>query len=94
MITEILGIILGAIFVLFIPGYAMTHAIFKGDEIDKIERIALSFALSIASVPLILFYLNWGLGVKINLTNLIVIVFLIVASSLIIRVLRTNKMTL
>ena len=66
MIAEILRIILGAIFALFIPGYAMTYALFKGGEIDKIERIALSFALSIATVPLILFYLNWGFGVRIN----------------------------
>ncbi|MEK6935944.1 MAG: DUF1616 domain-containing protein [Nanoarchaeota archaeon] len=36
--------------------------------IDWIERIALSFALSIAIVPLIVFYLNL-IGLKINLLN-------------------------
>jgi len=36
--------------------------------IDWIERIALSFALSIAIVPLCVFYLNL-IGVKINLLN-------------------------
>lgn len=36
--------------------------------IDFIERIALSFALSIAVVPLAVFYLNL-LGMKINLLN-------------------------
>ena len=37
-------------------------------SIDWIERIALSFALSIATVPLVVFYLNL-IGVKINLLN-------------------------
>ena len=36
--------------------------------IDWIERIALSFALSIAIVPLAVFYLNL-IGLKINLLN-------------------------
>jgi len=91
MITEILRMILGAIFILFIPGYAMTLALFKEGELNKIERIALSFALSIATVPLALFYLNWGLGIKINLINLILIVLLIVISSLIVWRVRTNR---
>lgn len=84
MITEILRIILGGVFALFIPGYAVTLALFKEGEIDMVERIALSFALSIATVPLILFYLNWGMGIKINFINLTVIVLLIVILSLII----------
>ena len=92
MITEILRIILGAIFVLFVPGYAMTLALFKEGEIDKIERIALSFALSIASVPLLIFYLNWGLGIRINLVNLIIIVLFIVISSLIARAVRADRL--
>ena len=37
-------------------------------EIDWIERIALSFALSIAVVPLVVFYLNL-VGVRINVLN-------------------------
>ena len=92
MITEILRIILGAIVVLFIPGYAMTFALFKEREIDKIERITLSFALSIALVPLVLFYLNQGLGIRINLINLIVIILFIVIFSLTVWAVRTNKL--
>ena len=90
MITEILAIP-GAIIVLFIPGYAMTLALFKEGEIDKIERVALSFALSIATVPLLLFYLNWGMGIKINLINLIGIIIFIVIFSITVRAIRTNK---
>lgn len=51
--------------VLFIPGYALIAALFPGDgEIDTLERVALSFGLSIAVVPLIglaLNYTPWGI---------------------------------
>lgn len=40
----------------------------KTDSIDIIERIALSFALSISIVPLTVFYLNL-IGIRINLLN-------------------------
>ncbi|PKL59145.1 MAG: hypothetical protein CVV33_09340, partial [Methanomicrobiales archaeon HGW-Methanomicrobiales-4] len=46
--------------VLFIPGYALIAALFPGnEEIDIIERVALSFGLSIAVVPLIGLGLNY-----------------------------------
>jgi uncharacterized membrane protein len=51
--------------VLFIPGYALVAALFPGrKEIDGLERVALSFGLSIAVAPLIGLALNftpWGL---------------------------------
>ncbi|MCA1917017.1 DUF1616 domain-containing protein [Methanospirillum hungatei] len=51
--------------VLFIPGYALIAALFATDgDLDLIERIALSFGLSIAVVPLIglgLNYTPWGI---------------------------------
>ncbi len=57
--------ILGLVFVLFLPGYVATAALFpENDQIDGIERIALSFGLSIAIVPLIGLGLNftpWGI---------------------------------
>ncbi len=68
-VFQILQVILGSIFVLFIPGFAWTFVFFGNNEIDVIERIALSFGLSIALVPLIVFYLNYLLGVKITFIN-------------------------
>jgi len=60
-----LRVILALPLVLFIPGYALIAALFPGqDELDLIERIALSFGLSIAVVPLIglgLNYTPWGI---------------------------------
>jgi uncharacterized membrane protein len=51
--------------ILFLPGYCLIAALFaKEGDIDLIERIALSFGLSIAVVPLIGLGLNftpWGI---------------------------------
>ncbi|WP_135605987.1 DUF1616 domain-containing protein [Methanococcoides sp. NM1] len=56
---------LGLPMVLFLPGYALIAALFPGkDDLDGIERLALSFGLSIAVVPLIglaLNYTPWGI---------------------------------
>ncbi len=58
-------IILGLPFVLFFPGYTLMAALFpRKDDIDPIERTALSLGLSIAVVPLIGLALNyspWGI---------------------------------
>lgn len=56
---------LGLPMVLFLPGYALIAALFAAEkDLDGIERIALSFGLSIAVVPLIglaLNYTPWGI---------------------------------
>lgn len=81
---ELVRIIFGSVFVLFLPGYAWSYVFFKRDEIDLIERIALSFGLSIALVPLVVFWLNWLLKVKINLVSVTVVILgLIVCAVLI-----------
>ena len=60
-----LRVLFGLPMVLFIPGYTLIAALFPGSkDIDGIERIALSFGLSIAVVPLIglaLNYTPWGI---------------------------------
>ena len=56
---------LGLAMVLFVPGYSLIAALFPGKtDLDGIERVALSFGLSIAVVPLIglgLNYTPWGI---------------------------------
>ena len=63
-----LRIALGLPFLLFLPGYTLTAALYpKKEGIDAIERVALSFGLSIAVVPLIglaLNYTPWGITVE------------------------------
>ncbi len=83
-ILDSFRIVFGSVYVLFLPGYIISFIFFpnkkKKKEIDIIERIALSFALSIAIVPLIIFYLNL-IGMKINLlsTTLTILGIIIIA---------------
>lgn len=58
-------IVLGILFVLFLPGYTLLAALFPNkDRLDGTGRIALSFVLSIALVSLLTLALNyspWGI---------------------------------
>jgi len=54
------GNLLAILLVLFVPGYVLVAALFpSGKEIDWIERIALSFGLSLAIIPLLALALNY-----------------------------------
>jgi uncharacterized membrane protein len=56
----ILRSVLGFIYLLFIPGYALQALFFpRRMDLDSIERIALSFALSLAVLSPIALLLNW-----------------------------------
>ena len=72
--------ILGLPLVLFLPGYALIAALFPAkSDLDGIERVALSFGLSIAVVPLIglgLNYTPWGIRLLPILTSLSVFTFI------------------
>ncbi len=76
--------ILGIPFVFFFPGYALTEALFSGRQrIGTIERIALSFGLSIAVTALlglILNYTPWG--IKLTPVLLADMVFILVMSGI------------
>lgn len=62
---QVLRLPLGLAYVLFVPGYCLTAALFPAaEDLDGIERVGLSLGLSIAWVPvlaLILDRLPWGL---------------------------------
>jgi uncharacterized membrane protein len=62
--------------ILFIPGYVLIAALFPGrEELDGIERLALSFGLSIAVVPLIGLVLNytpWGIRLDPIVVSLVI----------------------
>ena len=87
-LMELLRIIFGAVFVLFLPGYTWSFVFFKKGEIDLIERIALSFGLSIAIVPLVVFWLNWLLKIKIDMVNVTAVILGLIGCALIIMLIR------
>jgi uncharacterized membrane protein len=66
--VHVLRIILGIPFLLFFPGYAFMAALFsRKEEMSGIQRVVLSFGLSIAIVPLIGFIINytpWGIKLE------------------------------
>ncbi|HNU35403.1 MAG TPA: DUF1616 domain-containing protein, partial [Methanomassiliicoccales archaeon] len=55
-----LRIVIGLPFILFFPGYAALSVLFpESKDLEMIERVALSFGLSIAVSPLVGFGLNY-----------------------------------
>ena len=72
---------LGLPFVLFFPGYALIAALFPGRQaLDGLERVALSFGLSLAVTPLLglgLNYTPWGIRLNPILISLTVFTFLL-----------------
>lgn len=72
-LLTIIQIIIGSVLALFLPGYAWTRLIFYKTELGRIEILALSLGISIAILPLTIFYLNKFLGISINFTNLVLV---------------------
>ena len=76
--STIARIILGLPFLLFFPGYTLAAALFpKKESLGGVERVALSFGLSIAVVPLIGLVLNftpWGIRLEPILISLAVFI--------------------
>jgi len=76
----IFQLLFSMVFVLFLPGYFISYVFFDQGKIDVIERITLSTALSIAVVPLAVFYQSL-FGVKITLLMVVMTVIWIVIAS-------------
>jgi uncharacterized membrane protein len=76
--STIARIILGLPFLLFFPGYTLMAALFpRKGSLGGVERVALSFGLSIAVVPLIGLVLNytpWGIRLEPILISLAVFI--------------------
>ena len=73
-VLEGFRIFFGSVFILFVPGFAWSYVFFARRNIDWIERVTLSVGLSIAVVPLAVFWFNWLFDVKITLLNTSLIV--------------------
>ena len=72
-------IILGAVFLLFFPGYTLLAALFpRKDGMQRVERFVLSFVLSISLVILLALVINftpWGVSLEPILAVLVVFIF-------------------
>lgn len=68
---NILITIITALYVLFLPGFMLSLLFFRWRKIDIIERVLLSFGLSIAIIPLAVFYCNL-LGIAITTTGVFI----------------------
>lgn len=77
--SGVLRIILGLPFVLFFPGYTLIAALFpRRGVLDSIERVALSFGLSLVVVPLIALIVNytpWGIRLYPILISFTIFIF-------------------
>jgi uncharacterized membrane protein len=58
--------VVGFIYILFVPGFVWSFVFFPKREINWVERIALSVAISVGLMTLSIFWLNWVLDVKIT----------------------------
>ena len=79
--SVVLRIVLGLPFVLFFPGYVLMAVLFpKREGLGGIERVALSFGMSIAVVPLIGLILNytwWGITLEPTLYSIASFIFVV-----------------
>ncbi|MBS3077556.1 DUF1616 domain-containing protein [Candidatus Pacearchaeota archaeon] len=89
---ESFRVIFGSVYVLFVPGLVWSFVFFPFGEkkVDIIERIALSFALSIAIVPLAVFYLNL-IGLKISAWSSFLVVLVLIIAGLSVVILRRKR---
>lgn len=79
---EVLRVIFGFILVLFIPGFALTWALFPHrDDLSDIERLAYTFVLSILSVMLGVLFMDVKLGLEVTPINIVLVIIFIVLFS-------------
>jgi hypothetical protein len=75
----------GSVFILYLPGYSLVEALYsKADELDSLERLALSMGLSLAVVPLVGLVLNytpWGVRMDPVVVSLSLLTLLLVLLS-------------
>lgn len=78
--------ILGSLFILYLPGYSLIEALYpRGDELEPLERLALSIGLSLAVVPLVGLVLNytpWGIRLTPILVSMIILTMLLSLAAL------------
>ena len=90
-ITSKILIITGLLFLFLVPGYIWTVALFRQENIDVIERMTISFALSISLIVLTVIYLNMVFKIKITRFMIIADVALIALAGIIYDIYSSSK---
>jgi len=89
--------VLGYVLVLFVPGYALSWALYTSrDEISFVERIALSFVLSIASVMAAVLFADVYLGIDFTPVNIVITILAVTLFAVVIwriRIIDAGKVT-
>jgi uncharacterized membrane protein len=82
--STVFRIIFSLLIILFVPGYSLIAALFpKKDDLEGIERVVLSFGLSIAAAPLIGLLLNYTpFGIRLEPIIVSLSVFMIFMSTI------------
>lgn len=89
---EYIRTILAVPIILFIPGYVLMTALFpRKDDIGIIERIVLSFGLSIVIIPILGLFLNFTFGIK--LVPILIVLCLYTITLISITVYRRKKLS-
>jgi uncharacterized membrane protein len=84
----VVRVILGFVLVFVLPGFAWTLVFFNGRQINLIERLAISFGLSLALVTLSILALNWLIGIGITGLNAVLVIGTITVVPLVLYFLR------
>jgi uncharacterized membrane protein len=69
-----LGRVFEALYIFLVPGLAWSFVFFARRDIDWLERLVISVAVSIGLVTLCVFWLNWIFHVKITELNVCLVV--------------------
>lgn len=88
---EIARAVLGAVLLLFLPGFAWSFVFWGRGQIEWLDRIVLSLAISIGLVPLTIFIAHKLFGMPINATSSIIVVTCLIVLALILIFIKFKK---
>ncbi len=86
-----LGLILGVIVALFLPGFAWSFVFLGKKKLGLPERIVLSFGISIVIVPLTVLLLSYIANVAITLTNVSLTIAALVSLAAVVVIVREKR---
>lgn len=93
-LTESVRIAFGIPYILFLPGFIWTFVLFRTNDkehgIDWVERCAVSLALSLFVVPIVIFLLN-RFGVPITTSSIIVETLVLILAGIIVLLMKNAK---